>query len=140
MLTFHINVIVKLVKIFVIYTYIFYNTTFLAQKIHLIQLRHVKGHKIRITLGQIIWHWTCLVFMMSPLKKTTAKVYFLQYDICISQHYTCYCSRTFPHSYAKLRSPFSIETHFCEIYNIFKFFYRIKQVFTKNPYMFLKIY
>ena len=32
---------------------------------------------------QRTWHWTYLVFTMSTLKKTTTKVYFLQYDICI---------------------------------------------------------
>ena len=43
--------------------------------------------KIRITFGQRTRHWAYLVFTMLTLKKTTAKVYFLQYDICISQHY-----------------------------------------------------
>ena len=35
------------------------------------------------TFGQRTWHWACLVFTMLTIKKTTNKVHFLQYDICI---------------------------------------------------------
>ena len=47
------------------------------------------AHVLRITFGQRTWHWTCLVFTMLTLKKTTARVYFLQYDICMENvmHY-----------------------------------------------------
>ena len=66
-----------------IYAYIKYNTTFLAQKVLIIHLCHVKGHKIWITSGERTWHWACLVFMMLTLQRTTSKVRFLQYEICI---------------------------------------------------------
>ena len=69
-------------KICHIYTCITYNTVLPEQKIHIIHLRRVKKN-FAFTFGQRTWHWACLVFTMLTIKKTTNKVHFLQYDICI---------------------------------------------------------
>ena len=78
----------------------------------------MKGHEISITFLRKTWDQTCLVFMLSALKRTTAKTYFLHYDIWVKLYrfyHTCYFTRTFPHSYA---ASFSMKTCFYKI-NIF---------------------
>ena len=47
----------------------------------------MKDHEASITFHQKTWQQACLVFMLSTLKKATAKTYFLHYDtryFCIS--------------------------------------------------------
>ena len=51
------------------------------EKIHIFRLCHMKGHETSITFHQKTWHQACLIFMLSALKKATAKNYFLHYDI-----------------------------------------------------------
>ena len=89
----------------------------------------MKGHEISITFLRKTWDQTCLVFMLSALKRTTAKTYFLHYDIWVKLYrfyHTCYFTRTFPHSYA---ASFSMKTCFYKI-NIFCL--RTKQIYSKT--------
>ena len=51
------------------------------EKIHIFHWCYMKGHEASITFHQETWHQACVVFMLLALKKTTAKTYFLHYDI-----------------------------------------------------------
>ena len=53
-------------------------------------LCHMKGHEARIIFQPQTWHQTLLVFMLLPLKKATAKIYFLHYDIWVTALYTTF--------------------------------------------------
>ena len=80
------------------------------QKINMLHLCHMKGHEKSITYHQKTWHQACLVFMLSAIKKTTAKNYFLNWNMSKNiLHYTCYYSESFPHFCA---ASFSLEPCF----------------------------
>ena len=44
-------------------------------------LYHIKDHEISVTFYQETWHQACLVFILSALKKGTAKTYFLHWHL-----------------------------------------------------------
>ena len=83
---FSLTIIYMYIYIYIYNKYIYIYNIYIyipAQKIHIIGLRHVRKSGLLFAFCQRTWHWTYLVFTMSTLKKTTTKVYFLQYDICI---------------------------------------------------------
>ena len=79
-----------LIEIFLRYAYIIHNThNFSGAKDSYNSL--TSSEKIRITFCKGTCHWASLVFTTLTLKKTTAKVYFLQCDICIKTLCTTLC-------------------------------------------------
>ena len=51
------------------------------EKNHIVHLCYKKDHEASITFNQETWHQACLLLMLLALKKATAKLYFLHYDI-----------------------------------------------------------
>ena len=93
MLTFYINVIGENICHIYIYIHIIYNPTCPAQKVWIIHLCRVKGHKIRVTFGQRTWSLTYFVFIMLSLKNSAAKVNFLHYEF-VQKRYARYNFKT----------------------------------------------
>ena len=68
---------------------------------------HMKDHEALFAFWQKISFWDSPVFMLSTLKATTIKIYFLHYEIGIKRyvlHHTWHFTRTFPQSYTYIRS------------------------------------